>query len=207
MTTVSFSGTGVTTPLPTPGGMTAGACPGSLTVTPTAPTVSEAFAPTSVAQNTASTLTITLTNSNAFALTQASFSEPLTGGLSIESSPAPSTTCAGGQGTLSNTSTAVTMKDAYIPANGSCTITLSVDSASTGTYTNSIAAHALSTGPGGDNTASATATLTVTAPAKSGGGGSLGWLEVAVLTAILTTSLAARRRVLARANRSSGVFR
>jgi hypothetical protein len=77
------------------------------------------------------------------------------------------------------------MSGAYIPANGSCNITLTVDSAAPATYTNTIAAHALSTGPAGSNASSVSATLTVTAPAKSGGGGSLGWLDLTALCSVL----------------------
>jgi hypothetical protein len=82
------------------------------------------------------------------------------------------------------------MTGAYIPANGSCSITLSIDSATSSTYTNTIPAHALTTGPAGSNAASVSAALTVTAPSKSGGGG-LGWLDLSLLGGVL---LLTRRR-------------
>jgi serine protease len=187
--TVTFTSSGATTSAPSSAGTAASACPASLTVTPIPPTVAESFSPDSVAENSPSTLTITFNNGNAFALTQASFTEAVPSNLTIESSPAPTTTCSG-VGTLSNTTSSVTMTGAYIPGNGSCSITLTVESATASTYGNTIAAHALSTGPAGSNAASASATLTVTAPSKSGGGG-LGWLDLSLLGSVL---LVTRRR-------------
>jgi hypothetical protein len=81
------------------------------------------------------------------------------------------------------------MTDANIPAEGSCVITLSVKSAASGTYSNTIAAKALSTGPAGSNSAVSSASLTVTAPSKSGGGG-LDWWDTMFVVGVL---LAGRR--------------
>jgi hypothetical protein len=161
-----------------------------MTVTPVPPTVSEAFAPASVAENAASTLTITFSNSNDFALTQSGFTETVPAQLSVQSSPAPTTTCAGASGTLTSSAGTVTMAGANIPAKGSCSMTLSVKSAAAGNYTNSIAAHALSTGPGGANPASASASLEVMAPGKSGGG-ELDWWDMMFVVGVL---LAGRRQ-------------
>jgi len=159
-------------------GTSAGACPTPLTVTTSAPTVTEAFSPASVGENVVSTLTITLSNLNAFALTQASLTETLPANLSVSTSAsaaAPATTCGGG--TLTNTTSSVTLSGADIPAKGSCAITLSVQSATAGSYTSTVAASALTTGPAGANTQSATAVLSVTAPASKGGGGDLDWWD------------------------------
>jgi hypothetical protein len=89
----------------------------------------------------------------------------------------------------------VTLANAIIPAMSSCTITLSVMATMAGTYTDTIAANALSTGPAGSNTASASASLDVAAPAASSGGGSKGggaldWLDIMFVTGVL---LAGRR--------------
>jgi hypothetical protein len=73
---------------------------------------------------------------------------------------------------------------ANIPANGSCTITVPVQSATPGTYTNTVAASALTTGPAGANADTATATLTVTAPTKSGGG-ALDWWDTLFVVGVL----------------------
>jgi serine protease len=159
---------------PSSAGTAASACPTPVTVKPAAPTVSESFSPASVGENTASTLTITFGNTNGFALTQSAFTETVPSGLTIQTSPAPTTTCSGSSGTLTNSSSKVVMSGANIPANGSCIMTLTVKSASAGSYANAIAANALTTGPAGSNSAGTTATLTVTAPPKSGGG-AIGW--------------------------------
>jgi serine protease len=191
--TVSFTSAGVpTVNAPSSAGTAATACPTPLTVTPVAPTVTEAFSPTSVSVKTASTLTITFTNTNGFALTQSGFTETVPANLTIQTSPAPTTTCSGGSGTLTSSASAVTMAGANIPANGSCTMTVNVMSATAGTYTNSIAANALSSAPAPSSTGTASASLTVTAAAAPGksGGGDLDWLDMMFVVGVL---LAGRR--------------
>jgi serine protease len=198
--TVSFSAAGVpTVNAPSSAGTAATACPTPMTVTPVAPTVTEVFSPTSVSENVASTLTITFNNTNAFALTQSGFTETVPANLTIQTSPAPTTTCAGANGTLTSSASMVTMAGANIPAKGSCTMTLSVMSATAGTYTNSIAINALSTAPAGNSSGTASASLTVTvpalvgnAPSKGGGGGDFDWLDMMFVAGVL---LAGRRHV------------
>jgi serine protease len=189
---VNFSAAGATTTAaPSSAGSAASACPTAMTVTPAAPTVSEAFSPASVGENVVATLTITFNNSNGFALTQSDFTETVPANLTIQTSPAPTTDCPGALGTLTSSASAVTLADANIPANGSCSLTLSVKSATAGSYTNAIAAKALSTGPAGANAAAASASLTLTAPAKSGGG-ALDWLDMMFVAGVL---LASRRYI------------
>jgi hypothetical protein len=155
------------------------------------PTVSEAFSPASVGENVASTLTITFNNANGFDLTQSGFTESVPANLTIESSPAPTTTCMGTSGTLTTSASTVTMAGADIPAKGSCSITVSVKSTTAGAYTNTIAANALKTAPAGGNAASASASLTVNAPASGGGGGgALDWWDMMLGVGVL---LAGRR--------------
>jgi hypothetical protein len=176
---VSFSAAGAATVnAPSSVGTAATACPTAMTVTPVAPTVSEAFSPASVGENTASTLSITFNNANGFALTQSNFSETLPANLSVETSPAPTTDCPGASGTLTSSASGVTLAGANIPASGSCSITLSVKSATAGTYTSTAAANALTTAPAGSNSASASASLTVTAPAGKSGGGGVNWWDL-----------------------------
>jgi serine protease len=189
--TVSFTSTGsATVNAPASAGTAASSCPAPLTVTPMAPTVTEAFSPASVGMNVAATLTITFTNPNGFALTQAGFTETMPANLSVQTSPAPTTTCSGASGTLTSSASTVTLAGANIPANGSCTLTMNVMSPMAGTYTNTIAARALSTGPAGSSSASATASLTVAAPPSGGGGGGLAWLDLMFAAGVL---LAGRR--------------
>ncbi len=178
------------TATPASAGTSAGACPTPLTVSAAAPTVSEGFSPASVGENVVSTLTITLKNSNAFVLTQTNLAESLPANLNVSTSAsaaAPATTCGGG--TLTHTTTSVTLSGAEIPANGSCAITLPVQSAMAGSYTTTVAAKALTTGPAGANAQGATALLSVTAPSK-GGGGDLDWWDTMFVVGVL---LAGRR--------------
>src|ERR1700682_2511272 len=74
---------------PASAGTSPGACPPPLTVTTSAPTVTEAFSPASVGENVVSTLTITLSNLNAFALTQGSLTETLPAHLRVSTSSSP----------------------------------------------------------------------------------------------------------------------
>jgi serine protease len=188
--TVDFAPTGATTAAPSSAGTAITACPTAMTVAPVPPTVTEAFAPASVGENVASTLTITFSNTNGFALTQSSFTETLPANLSIQTSPTPTTTCAGASGTLTSSKSGVSFAGAIIPANGNCSMTMSVKSATAATYTSAIAAKALSTAPAGGNSASASASLTVTAPSSGGGGGALDWLDMMFVVGVL---LAGRR--------------
>ncbi|HWX37108.1 MAG TPA: S8 family serine peptidase, partial [Steroidobacteraceae bacterium] len=190
--TVSFDAAGVATiHAPSSAGTAATACVKPMTVTPASPTITQSFAPASVVQNVASTLTITFNNSNGFVLTQSNFTETVPANLTIQTSPTPTTTCTGALGTLTSSSSAVTMADANIPAKGSCSMTMSVMSTMAGSYTNAIAANALSTAPAGNNAAgAAAASLTVTVPPSKSGGGALDWLDMMFVAGVL---LVARR--------------
>jgi serine protease len=193
MTVLQFTSGGVVSSAPSSAKTAASACPAPMTVTPMAPVVTEAFSPTSVAPNAAATLTVTLTNNNGFDLTQSALMQSLPANLSIQAMPAVSTTCTGAAMSLTSTTSSVTLSNAIIPAMSNCTITLSVMSTMAGTYTNMIAANALSTGPAGSNSASASASLDVAAPAGGGGskgGGALDWLDFLFVTGVL---LAGRR--------------
>jgi serine protease len=175
-----------------PAGGNAAASQAMLTVTvPKPPTVSEAFAPASVGQNGNSTLTITLGNSNAYALTSVGLNATLPGNLTVKSSPTAASSCGG---TMSAPMSSVTLSGATIPANGSCTLTLTVSSATVGTYANSIAASAVTSTPAGGNTAPASATLTVTA-SSGGGGGALQWPDLLALAGALLMARGRSRSV------------
>jgi hypothetical protein len=190
---VSFSATGAATVnAPSSAGTAATACPTPLAVTLTPPTVTEAFSPATVGANAASTLTITFSNANGFDLTQSSFTETVPANLIIQTSPAPTTSCSGASGTLTSSASAVAMAGANIPANGSCSMTMSVKSPTAGNYADAIAANALSTASAGSNSAGASTSLTVTAPSKSGGG-AVDWLDMMFVVGVL---LAGRRHVV-----------
>src|ERR1700730_6720264 len=174
---VSFTANGANSVAPSSAGTSASACIADRTVTPAAPTISQAFAPASVAANATAVLTLTLNNTNGFALTQSGITASLPANLALLTTPAPASTCSGANMSLTSSTSSVTLSGANIPAAGACTITLSVNSAMAGTYTNTIAANALMTGPAGGNAVPTSASLTVTAASSSasstgsGGGG------------------------------------
>ena len=132
-----------------------------------APTVAMVFSPTSVRIGANSTLTITLSNPSATPLSSAAFSLSYPSGL-INASPAGgATTCTGGSVTAVNGGNSVALSGGAIPANSSCTVSVSVNSNSAATYANTLAAGALSSS-GGTNAAAASASLTVSGGAITG---------------------------------------
>jgi len=191
--TITVTSGSASSSAPTSAGTSVSACPTPLKVTPVAPTISQSFSPATVGPTIASTLTFTLSNANAYALTQSNFSDSLPAGLTI-AAPAPATTCTGANAAVTATSNTVTLSDANIPVNGSCTVTVSVSSTTAGSYTNTIAANALMTGPAGGNAAPApSSTLMVTAPnpptvAEAFSPSSVGQNASATLTITLSNS-------------------
>jgi serine protease len=183
--TVEFSATGATTSAPAAAGGSATACPTALTFSANPPTVAAAFAPVTVATGATATLTLTLSNNNPFALTQSTFTQALPANLSLATASVPATTCGGALLTLTSTSSAVTLANANIPANSSCTVSFGVTSNAAGTYAVAVPAQALMTAPAGGNSAGSSATLTVTAPAAGSGGGSFSWIDVLFSAALL----------------------
>jgi uncharacterized protein YhjY with autotransporter beta-barrel domain len=126
------------------------------------PTLGAAFNPTTIAPNGTSVLTLTLGNSNSVAATLSkALPDALPAGLVVASTPAIGGTCAAGSVTAAAGAGTVTFASgATVPATPGCTITVSVTSAASGTYTDTIAAGALATNFGA--TAAATsAQLTV----------------------------------------------
>jgi serine protease len=193
--TINFTGSGVSTLAPAEAGSVTTACVETLNVTPAAPIVSQAFSPSSVSTNVASTLTVTLTNNNGFALTQSDLTLTLPANLTIPTGATPSTTCTGASLSLTNTTGSVTLAQGNIPASGSCEIAFNVMSTTAATYVSTIGTGALITGPAGGNTAAASASLTVTAPSGGGGGGgSLNGWDLTVLASLLLAGSRQRPR-------------
>jgi hypothetical protein len=121
------------------------------------------------------------------------------GGLSVATTPAPGTTCDGANLSLTSGSGSVALSNATIPIGSSCDITLSVKSATAGSYSQSVAANDLVTGPAGSNGAPASASLTVTGASSSsgtstggGGGGGGGDLDVWDILLVVGVFLAIR---------------
>jgi hypothetical protein len=123
------------------------------------PTVAKTFTPSSVVVNGDSVVSITLGNPNASAITlSADLVDTLPSGLVATNA---GTTCSG---TASFTAGSLKLAaGATIPANGSCQLNGHVQSATAGSYVNTIAAGALQTSAG-SNASAASATLTVTPP-------------------------------------------
>ena len=105
--------------------------------------VDKDFVTNPVATATATVLRITLTNPNSIAVTGASLTDTYPAGLVNTAAPSPATTCLGSPtltAAAGGPSLAVGGTGATIPANSSCTITVNVQAASGGSYTNSTGA-------------------------------------------------------------------
>ena len=125
------------------------------------PAVAKSFAPALVPQNSPSLLAYTLTNSNATEITDIAFTETLPSGLvNIAGAGGPAATCGGAVNAVDGTSV-VSFSGGTIPPGGTCTISVSVTSATAGTYVSTLAAGAVTSGNAGANLSTATASLTV----------------------------------------------
>ncbi|HTQ98787.1 MAG TPA: hypothetical protein VMH83_02310, partial [Candidatus Acidoferrum sp.] len=146
-------------------GNSAASASATLNITAIAPTMTKAFAPTSIVAGTTSTLTLTLANANAVtAQLSASLADTFPNGLVVANPSSAATTCANGAVSAApGGNTVALMPGAQIPANGSCTVTVSVAAANPASYANSVGAGALQTSLGA-STSAANASLTVTTP-------------------------------------------
>jgi hypothetical protein len=120
------------------------------------------FDPATVTADGTSSLTITLTNTNAIAaVLDAELDDHLPPSLTVAASPNASTTCTGDVIADAGGSIVGLANGGAIPAQASCAITVDIAPALTGVFTNTIAAGALQTSLGA-NADAASATLTVT---------------------------------------------
>lgn len=128
-----------------------------------APTVAKAFSPATIGMGQTSTLTVTLTNPNATAITGAAFTDTYPANVATAVTPNASTTCA--SGIVGSTAGSVSLSGATIPPGGSCTVSIDVTSSvvNLAGYVNTIAAGAVTTANAGSNAAPASATLVVNA--------------------------------------------
>lgn len=109
-------------------------------------------------------LVISITNPNAAALTQTSFTDNLPSGLVIAQTPSASTTCTNGVVTAAASTTSISLSGATIPAAGSCSVTVQVLSNITGTYTNTIDANEVTTLEGVTNEEPTNARIIISSP-------------------------------------------
>ncbi len=131
-----------------------------------APTISKSFSTSPIAPNATSTLTLTLSNATATSFTGVTFSDTFPSGLVIASTPALSNTCGGTStgGAAGNSN--VGLNSGNLAAGGTCTITVVVTAATSGSYANtSSGATTTQTGVGA-GAVSNTATLAVLTPAS-----------------------------------------
>ena len=112
---------------------------------------SKSFAPNAITEDNNSLMTITFTNPTAIAVNNVSFIDTYPSGLVNAASPNVSTTCGG---TVTAIAGGLTFSGGTIPANGSCTVSVYVTSATANNYINSVSFTPSSLG-------SASATLTV----------------------------------------------
>ena len=116
-----------------------------------------------------SRITVTLTNPNGVALTNASLTDTLPAGISIAPTPNPTTTC--GPGTISTTATSAMLAGGTIPANLNCNFQFDVvasnpNAYSNGAVSNTIPINALVTAQGVTNTAAFSANVTLQTGAR-----------------------------------------
>jgi uncharacterized repeat protein (TIGR01451 family) len=140
-------------------GGTGSAATATLVVQPAQPpTLTKAFAPSTVAVGGTTRLTFTLTNPNPFAaVSRITFADPFPGGLGVAATPAVINGC-GGVPSVGPFALAVAYANARLPAGGSCTWSVNVTAGSAGVKTNTTTIVSSSAGIGSP----ATGTLTVT---------------------------------------------
>jgi uncharacterized repeat protein (TIGR01451 family) len=136
-----------------------------------APTLGKSFNPATIKAGGVSTLTITLSNANATAASlTAQLIDRLPSGLvvvagstsstCIDPFTAPAAGISRSPAWFIDDTSAVGLTGAWIPANGSCTVTATVTAPVAGSFVNTLPAGALQTS-NGNNAAAAVATLTV----------------------------------------------
>jgi len=101
-----------------------------------APSAGKSFAPSTITEGAASLLTVALTNPTAFAVTGVSFTDTYPSGM-VNTAAAGGASSCGGTVTAANGGSSLALSGGTIPANGSCTVTVNVTSATAGSYSNS----------------------------------------------------------------------
>ena len=125
------------------------------------PTITKAFAPTTIQSGGTSLVTLTLTNTNTTTLTGGAFTDTLANMSAVAG--AVGGTCTGTTpNILTAGQTALSFSGITVPASGSCTVTFSVTSGTVGGQPNSTSGVTTTQTPTA-GTGSNTATLTVTA--------------------------------------------
>ena len=124
------------------------------------PGVTKSFGTNPIVAGGTSLLTITLSNTNAIAITGVAFTDTYPAG--VTNSTTASTTCGGAATAVVNGGT-VALSAGTIPPGSSCTVTVTVKASAAGSYANGIAVGAVTSANAGSNTLAASDTLTVNA--------------------------------------------
>jgi uncharacterized repeat protein (TIGR01451 family) len=137
----------------------------SITFLPS-PGIAKSFVPATINQGGISRLTVTVSNFSTTSLTNTGLIDPLPPNLSFASLPNTSTTCI--NGTVSISANSLILTGANISPNSFCTFSADVTSTIVQSYTNIIAANALTNDSGNSNPEPATATIQIITPNRPG---------------------------------------
>jgi len=118
-------------PTPNPSPSIVGLPPGPLA----APTFTKSFDPSTTSPNAPVTLSFTITNNSGIQLTGLNFADNLPAGLVVATPPNFTNTC-GGSFAPTSGAALITLSNGTLAANATCTVTVRVVAAGTGTYTN-----------------------------------------------------------------------
>lgn len=129
------------------------------------PAVTKAFSPAAISRNGTSTLTVTLTNPNATALTGVAFTDTYPANLVNALTAASASSCGGSVVASPNATNpgTLTLTGGSIAANASCIVTVNVTAATAASYPNAIAIGGVTAANAAASTVAATATLAVSA--------------------------------------------
>jgi len=127
------------------------------------PSISKAFAPSSIPLNGTTTLTFTIGNPNVTARSGIGFSDNMPAGLVVAATPNLANSCGGAVNGVTANSSSVSLANGSLTASGTCAMSLSVTRNATGTKNNVTTAVTSNEG-GSGNTASATLTVSAVAP-------------------------------------------
>lgn len=128
------------------------------------PTVSKAFLPATIGKGQTSTLTVTLNNSNAAAITGVAFTDSYPADL-INAATTNLTNSCGGTATATAGGSSLSLSGGTIPVGGSCTVSVDVTSnvVNLGGYSNTIPIGGVTTSNADSNTVAASYSLIVNA--------------------------------------------
>jgi len=160
----------------------------TVTVLPTLPaSISKQFGVATIGVGGTTSLTLTVTNPNASAMSSVNFTDTLPAGLVVSTPSILATTCASGTAFAATGGSTVSLTGAALAANSSCTITVNVTAVSSGLNNNSVTVSSANEGVG--NTA--TASINVLVPpsiSKSFGPSTITFGSFSALTFTLTNS-------------------